>query len=277
MITDSTGALEREIVSQIINTGNCVRIAAKHVLEAEKFAEECPVVHLDFNNPDTYGKALENVDSIFLGLPMNQPQQHEIILPFIEIAKQRGVKHIVGMGTVGESDDSPLMIAERCMQNCGLNYTIIRPNISMQSLKDMIGEGVRRDSAIYLPGNGAKISLVDSRDIAEAVAKILLNGKHSDKIYVFTGAAALSASEIASILSEVTEREIVYKPVSHNQEWQMLLDRGWDEVNIELSIGLYEIARHGWCEKVTPDLRDVLGREPVSFKKFARDFKNDWF
>ncbi len=276
MVTESTGPLEKEIIKQIHKTGNCVKIAAIDTTEASLTAGECPVAFLDLADPGTYQRALIDVKSVFLGLPMNHPGLQDLLLPFIETARIYGVEHIVGMGTMGETDDSPLLIAERCMQNCGISYTIIRPNIYMQHFREITCEGVRRDSTIYLPAGGAKISLVDFRDIAEAVAKILLNGQHSNRIYFFTGAQALDPYAIAAILSTITGKKIIYEPVNHNREWKILLGRGWKAVDIELAIGLYEIARHGWCERVSTDLEKVLGREPVLFEQFARDFRDEW-
>jgi hypothetical protein len=41
-------------------------------------------------------------------------------------------------------------------------------------------------------------------------------------------------------------------------------------------IGLYEIARHGWCEAVFPDISNLLERDPINFEKFAEDFRKTW-
>ncbi|MDG5816126.1 NmrA family NAD(P)-binding protein [Chitinispirillales bacterium ANBcel5] len=276
MVTESTGMLEKEIIRQILRKGNCVKIAARDTEEAQSVTRECPVVHFDFENPRTYSNALKGTSSVFLGFPMNYPRVDDFLLPFMEQARFYGVKHIVGMGIVGENRDSPLMIAEKCLQNCGMNYTIIRPNLFMQFFKELASDGIRRDSLIQLPANDAKISFVDTRDVAETVADILIREKYQNQMFVLTGAQALNHYQIADILTNVTGRKIRYKPISHNQMWKILLERGYTEQEVEYMVGLYEIARHGWCENIAQDLGYILGREPTSFEQFAIDHRHEW-
>jgi uncharacterized protein YbjT (DUF2867 family) len=206
------------------------------------------------------------------------PKLDELIMPAISAAKEMGVSHIVSLGAIGMSQgqDSPMSIAEKCVQGCGLKFTILRPNLLMQNFQTLAGMLIRNTGLIHLPAGDAKVSFVDARDIAAAAAQSLLKKEHQNKIYMLTGKEALNHYQIAEILSRVTEKKIAYVPVSHNEAEQELLRVGWDDDAAELMIGLYEIARHGWCEEISTDLEKVLGREPIRFEKFAQDYKETW-
>jgi uncharacterized protein YbjT (DUF2867 family) len=146
----------------------------------------------------------------------------------------------------------------------------------MQNILTLASKSIKEAGKIKLPAGDARISFIDARDVAEAAAVALTDPSHRNKMYNLTGPKALNHSEIAAILSSVCGRTITYIPVSHNEAKKNLLDQGWSPDNIEQMVGLYEIARHGWCEAVWPDISSLLERDPINFEKFAEDFRTIW-
>jgi uncharacterized protein YbjT (DUF2867 family) len=146
----------------------------------------------------------------------------------------------------------------------------------MQNVLVLSSEDVKMSRQIRIPAGNARISFVDARDVAETAGRALINPLHRNKIYDLTGAKALSHSDIAQIFSKISGKTITYIPVSHNEARENLLKKHWDPQKADIVIGLYEIARHGWCEDVSPDLENILEREPVSFEQFAEDYMDVW-
>ncbi len=276
MVTEPTGMLEQEIIKKLRDRGFCVKIAVHHSLEAKVLSYECPVVTLDYVNPESCKNALEGVSSVFLGLPVSYPGLDEVFLPFVKMAREMGVEQIVGLGRIGQGTDSPLMVVEKCIINCGINYTLLRPNLYMQHFKNIAADGIRKNKSINLPAGDAKISFVDIRDVAEAAAQSFQHSKHQNKMYTITGMESLDHYQIAEILTRVTGKKITYTPVSHNELWKILKENGWDDDSIELMVGLYEIARHGWSQDVSGDLETILERPPITFEQFAGDYLKEW-
>lgn len=276
LVTEPTGMLEQEIVRGLRNRGYCVRIAVHYSLEAQVLSYECPVVTLDYTDFESCRKALKGVKSVFLGLPVMYPRMDDLFLPFTKAAREEQVEHIVGLGSIGQGTDSPLMVVEKCIQNCGVDYTLLRPNLYMQHFKNIALPGIRSRHSIYLPAGDASISFVDVRDIAAAALESFFDERHKNRIYTLTGGQALDHYQIAEILSKVTGRKITYIPVSHNELWDLLKESGWDDISSEMMIGLYEIARHGWSEDISSDLPHVIGRSPITFEQFALDFQSEW-
>ena len=279
LVTGATGTVGKEIVKGLLSRDVCVRIAVRTIQKASELeACGCPVVIFDFEKPETFRRAFEGIDGFFLASPMHHPRLDQLLVPAIDCAKRMGVHHIVSLGAIGVDFgvDTPLSIAEKCVEKSGLDYTILRPNLLMQNFTTLASSSIRETNTIYLPAGNARISFVDARDVAEAAVHTLLEFKHRNKTYVLTGKEALDHYRIAFILSKVTGKTITYVPVSQNNAQKELIESGWEEIAADLMVGLYEIARHGWCEEVQTDLEEILQHEPILFEQFAWDYKDSW-
>ena len=279
LVTGASSTIGSALVRYLLSNNICVRIAV-HNEKAESEFEGCgcPVMKFDYTKKESLEKIFEGISGFFLSVPLKYPRIDDLVLPAIEIAKKQGVVHIVSLGAIGlELDnETPLSVLEKCVQCCGLQYTILRPNLLMQNVLTLAAKGIREKGEIRLPAGDARISFVDARDVAEAAAVALTDPSHRNKMYSLTGQKALSHSDIAVILSRISGKTVTYFPVTHNEAKQNLKDQGWSTENIEQMIGLYEIARHGWCEAVWPDISNLLERDPVSFEKFAGDYRDTW-
>lgn len=279
LITGATGTIGKELIKKLQLKDICVRIAVRNPQKVLEFdTGGCPVVYFDYEKPDTFYHAFENIKGLFLSAPLRCKRLDQLLIPAIKKAKEMGVEHIVTLGAIGveQGYDTPLSIHEKCVIGSGIDYTILRPNLLMQNFVNLAGSMIRRTGKIHLPAGNSHISFVDGRDVAEAARKALLNPDLRKHIFTLTGQEALNHYQVAWILSKVTGREITYIPVSHNDAFKELIDAGWNSEAAELMIGLYEIARHGWCEEIRNDLKEIIGRAPITFETFARDFRDNW-
>jgi uncharacterized protein YbjT (DUF2867 family) len=279
LITGATGTIGKELVRELEKRGVCFRIALRDITNSRFLNNtSCPVVLLDYKNPRTFFAALDGISDLFLATPISYPNLEELIVPVLENAKKTGVKHVVSLGAVGvdQSDDSPLSIAEKCVQGCGLTYTILRPNFIMQNFLPLISLINANKGKMELPVGYAKVSLVDAEDIASTIAESLLDLKHANKIYCLTGDQSLDFFEIAHIISRITLRTITYIPVNHNEAQHKMQLAGWNHDQIRVMTGLFEIIHQGWCEKIKPDLKLIIGREANLFENFVWKYRDYW-
>jgi uncharacterized protein YbjT (DUF2867 family) len=91
-----------------------------------------------------------------------------------------------------------------------------------------------------------------------------------------TGSAALSNSEAAAILSSVLGREIRYVNLPPDQMKLALLGAGTPEWNANGIIDLEALYREGGSSTVSPDIERLLGRKPIAYEQFARDYASDF-
>ncbi len=107
---------------------------------------------------------------------------------------------------------------------------------------------------------------------AAVAVKALTEDGHEGKTYTLTGPEALSSTQVAEILSEDTGREIRYVDLPPEQFKQALLAAGVSEWSANALIDLQLLYRRGGASEVTGDLEEVLGRKPVAFEQFSRDY-----
>ncbi len=89
-----------------------------------------------------------------------------------------------------------------------------------------------------------------------------------------TGPQALDRNAVARALSEAAGKTIAYVPVDDAALRKAMA--GAPPVMVELMSTLFARIRSGQTAVVAPDIRDVLGREAISFAQFAKDYAAAW-
>ena len=86
------------------------------------------------------------------------------------------------------------------------------------------------------------------------------------------GPRALSNARVAEVLSEDTGREIRYVDLPAEQFKQALIGAGLPEWSANALVDLQQFYRRGSASAVTRDVEQLLGRKPISFEQFSRDY-----
>ena len=144
----------------------------------------------------------------------------------------------------------------------------------MQNFVNRSSQTIKNQNAFYFPAGDAKISFVDARDVAAVAAEVLTeNGsQHLNRVYDITGPEALSHSQVAEILSEVTGRRISYVDISEEDARKGMKKMGMEDWFIQNAIELYNIYRTGSASETTNVVEQITGRNSISFAQFASDY-----
>ena len=67
-----------------------------------------------------------------------------------------------------------------------------------------------------------------------------------------------------------------YEPLSEEAFREYMSQAGIPESFLELMTNLYGAARAGYTAETTDTFERVVGRAPISLKKFAQDYKEVW-
>jgi uncharacterized protein YbjT (DUF2867 family) len=222
--------------------------------------------------------SLEDTDRLFMLSKWTDLHPEASLNQLIELARTAEVRHAVFMNAMGIDRDPPvaLGLVEKRLAGSGMDYTLLHPNWLMQIFsrgfwQPQIGE----ISSVVAPSGSAAVSFVDARDVAAVAAAALMDGRHSGQTYRLTGPAALTYSEVADILTEVTGRTITYRDASEEDFRAFLLNHAEPD-QAEYILGLFKYVRAGDYADVTDHVASVLGREPISFEQFARDSADVW-
>jgi uncharacterized protein YbjT (DUF2867 family) len=128
------------------------------------------------------------------------------------------------------------------------------------------------NDSFYLPTGDAGIAFLDCRDIAQLGLSLLwldaaARQPYIGQAYELTGPSAVTAQEIATILSEVTDR-----PVQHVDGMQAFVSHA-EAIGANPSMkAVYAEAAEGWFSRVeVSEFAKITGRRPRTFAQFASD------
>ena len=291
LVTGATGTVGSEVVKQLASISsssdynNNIRAAVhgqNKVDKLEQYADKgVEIVSLDYTKPETISNALDKVDKIFLQT-LPTPNVTDISSKFIREAKKKGVKYIVKLSATGAGSEPTSTILrlhgleEKIIQESGIPYTFLRPSAFMQNFVTQFGNTIRTQNAFYVPAEDAKMSFVDTRDIAAISSKILTNNgvsqQYSNKTYDITGRDALSYSKAVDILSNEVGKKISYVDVTEEDAGKGMKQMGADDWFIDVMLELFRITRAGYGSETTTAVEHILGRKPISFTQFAKDY-----
>ena len=274
LVTGATGTIGRDVVKCLGRKNVPVRAAVRNLGKAaQNFGPGIELCEFDFANQATFGRALADVESVFL-LPPLDPQQTAIVNQFVDAAKQAGVRHLVKLSVIDADRNPPFAIgswhaaSDRHIQDSGLSFVLLRPNSFMQNF---ITYFPPRDGAIYLPWGNGRASFIDTRNIAEVAAETLTDRSHANQTYSLTGPAALGIGDVASILSEAAGRQIKYVDVPESAARDGMLQAGLPRWQVDALMELNEINKASHWSMVTADVAKITGRPATDFATFARD------
>jgi uncharacterized protein YbjT (DUF2867 family) len=158
----------------------------------------------------------------------------------------------------------------------GIPYAILRPNFFMENFSEGFLSGtIKGQNGIFLAAGEGRTSFISVGDIAAVVATCFSRPAHGLELDL-TGPEALSHAEVATIVSEVSGREVVYHPLTEEQMVAGARAAGIPEPAIGYMTVLYSVVRAGYAAAVTGDVQKAIGRQPISFWEFARLHASVW-
>lgn len=281
MVTGALGNVGGYVAKHLISGGNEVVCADINVNELNnRFNSNAKNVYFDFKDSKTFDLALDGVDRVFIMRPphLGKPEDLE---PFIDALKNKGNIQLVSFLSLIGIENNPIpphYKIEKYIEKASLPFCHIRPSFFMQNISGIHAFEIKEFNKIVVPVKKALTSFIDAEDIGEVTAKVLSEPeKHKNKGYSITGHEAIDYYEVAKILSEELGREITYanpKPSLAKKYWIDI--RGLDKEYSTVMGMLYMMTRMGTAKKVTSVYKDIMGKEPQTFRQFAKKNINSW-
>lgn len=277
LVVGGTGKVGNEVAKQLAEKGVPVRVSTRDPATAT-VPEGATAVAFDLAHSDTWEGALAGCDRMFLLAPEGEINPDTTLAPLVEKAVAAGIKTIVLMTAMGvETYEGPYRRAEEMVVASGVRHTFLRPNWFMQNFHlGMFLDSIRNAGGLFLPAADAKVSFVDTRDIAAMAVAALTEDGHDGKGYTLTGGRALDHAAAMAILSEASGKTITYTAISDDDMRGALTEQGVPEPMIDLYSELFAAMRQGVTAAVAPDVAEVLGREPRTLEAYAKESADHW-
>ncbi len=276
LVTGATGSTGRHLVPLLRAAGAPVRAFVRDPgRAAEVLGPDVDLAVGDLGDPSSLRAALAGVDQLYLACG-NHPEQARWEIAAIDAAAEAGVGRIVKLSALGAQVGSPVAFTDahgritEHLRTAGPAHVLLEPAFLMSNL--LAGaDGVRQADALFLPAAGAKIAMIDPRDVAQVAAAVLTGDGHDGRRYVLTGPEAVTVDEVAEQLSTVLGRRIGFVPVPDGAAVAQLVAAGvpeWYAANVVAQFG---VLREGAQSGVQDVVRVLTGRDPRSVGAFLRD------
>ena len=276
LVIGGSGTVGSEIVRLLQDQGHAVR-ATTHRREAAGKRDGVERVFLDVGTGEGIGEAFAGVDRAFVLAPPGYADHQKILSPLVAEATRRGLDKVVLMSAMGaNAADTPFRRVEVELERSGLRYNIIRPNWFMQNFNTFWLAGIRDEGKIRLPAGTAKTSFIDARDIAAVAVRLLTTDDHDNRDYDLTGPAAITHEEVARVLGKTVGREVAYEDIDPAVLRKGLLEAKLPADYVEFLLVILGFLAQGYAERTTTAVRDLLGRDPIAFERYARDNRGAW-
>jgi uncharacterized protein YbjT (DUF2867 family) len=291
LVTGATGTVGNEVVKQLVSSSDHNNIVIRAAVHSQDKADNFKIygksvetVNMDYNKPETIADALNHVDKLFL-LTLPAPDMAVYSNLLEEIREYNGnINHIVklsSMAAAAEKTGLGTIIGrihreeEKIIEESKIPFTFLRPPAFMQNFITQFGYTIRTQDAFYVPAGDAKISFIDARDIAAVSVKALTsndNQQYIGKAYMITAQQAISYRQAAEILSKQVGRRISYVDIPEEDSRKGMKQNGMDDWLIDAIMEFYTIIKAGHASKTTNEVEQIIGRKPISFSQFAKDY-----
>jgi len=275
LVTGASGGIGTLLVPALQARGMRVRAMIRTPDKATALVDGVEPVVADLSDPRAVAAALDGVDAAFLNSP-STPDAADVQTRFADLARRAGVPRLVLLSQYEARADSPVRflrwhaVVEAHVRTLDLEYTVLRPNLFMQGLLGFAGM-IAAHGRFGAPIGNSTVSVIDTRDIADAAAVVLAEAGHTGRTYTLTGPRAVTHHEIARALSDATGRQIAFTDVPPSAFAASLREilPAWQ---VDGLVEDYEHYARGEASAVHSAVADITGRPARDLVDFARDY-----
>lgn len=266
-VTGATGQLGRLVLDELLTNHEPAALVAV-VRDAGKAGElrarGVQVRVADYSDPASLEVALTGVDKLLLisGSEVgSRVAQHANV---INAAKAAGV-NFIAYTSVLAADTTDLILApehkatEELIRASGLEYTFLRNGWYTENYVQTVATARQTGAVVAAAGDG-RVASAARADYAAAAAEVLSSAGHEGRVYELSGDCAWDFKELATALTEIAGREVVYQPVTAAELVEILTSAGLDQGTAGFLAALDADTRAGLLAAVTGDLSGLIGR-----------------
>lgn len=282
LVIGGTGTVGRDVVNGLLQQEMTVRVLTRSNERAQDLPERAIPVVGDLEDPTTYPDIFDGIDKLFLLNAVSLTELHQGLAAVNE-ARRAGVEHLVYLSvqdpeTMVHAPHIASKIAiERAIKESGLHYTIVRPNNFYQN-DYWFEEAIRTHGVYPQPIGTVGLSRVDTGDVAQAAVNALTKPGFENATYTLAGPDALTGPQCAQTYAEFLGDTVAYGG-DDLDAWEAQMQSmlpGWMIYDFRLMYDAFQKQGLIASEKQLQETRQILGREPRSFRAFATDIVEKW-
>lgn len=274
LVTGATGNVGRNVVSQLLEAGEKVRVLTRNPGGAV-FPDGVEVVQGDLASAASNPEAFKGIDGVQLMIPFGQS-----VDAFAGAAASNGVRRIVVLSSEavnsGETNN-PIaqhhLQAENAVKAADVEWTFVRPGAFAANTL-LWAPNIRAESVVREPYALAKASPIHEADIAAVATTALTHDGHAGRAYTITGPESVTQVEQAKAIAAAIGRDIRFVERTPEQAREEML-QGMPPALVDILLRY----KREYVEKeppVTATVKEVTGVSARTFAQWAVDHADDF-
>jgi NAD(P)H dehydrogenase (quinone) len=238
----------------------------------------------DLTRPADLARALADCRRMYFGMSVSAPYLEATVTAAAVAREQGNLEVLVNISQLTVSQmsltkmtDSPQhrqhWLGEAVLNWSGLPVVHVRATVFLQHpfFSEWAAESIARDDTIRLPFGNARTSPVDTHDVAEVIAAVLVTpSRHVGKIYELTGPRSEDMQAVAVEYSAALGRTVTYvdEPL---EQWRdrELRARNLPEHVFEHLLTMAQLHAVNRYDRLTHDVETILARPATSIRDYV--------
>jgi len=284
VITGSIGHISKPIIAGLLRSKNEVRVITSNndrVKEIEALGAT-PLLG-DVQDGSFVKAAFKNADAVFTMIPPIwqtsnwRASQNNVAKNYVDAIKTNNVKYVVNLSSVGAHVgngvgpvDGLYDFEQLLNATDGLNVKHLRPSYFFYNFFAQIGLIKQAGIMGANWGDGEKVFLVHTNDIAAAALEELLSLDFNGQSVRYIFGDERSGKEIASVLGKAINKELNWIVFTDEEQKQGLLKAGLSETHSQGYTEMGKSLRDGVMQNDARKNKPALS--PTKLEDFAREF-----
>ena len=266
-ITGSTGVVGGLVARELAATGMPLRLLVRD-------PQRAPVLERAVAEQAVYGQpttGLDGVDVLFMVSASESATRLEEHVAFVDAAAAAGVRHIVYTSFLGAAADSVFTLGrdhfftESHIRASGMDFTFLRDAFYLDFMPAMVGD----DNVMRGPAGDGRAAIVARADVARTASRVIENPEaHRNQIYTLTGPEALTLSEVATIISDVSGVVTTFHNETIDEAYASRESYGAPDWQVDAWVSTYTSIAAGEQNVLSDDVERVTGLVPLSLREF---------
>lgn len=282
LVTGATGNLGKATINSLLNRGiapNDITALVRDETRSAALKSKGLQIRIgDYQDFASLKSAFQGVEKLLLiSSSSDIPYRFEQHKNAINAARETGVSHIIytsfdmkdlHQSIMGEEVRYHAYTADYLKQ-VAIPYTLMDNTMYADMIPVLSGKDIL-NNGISIPAGDGKTPFLPITEMAEALAVVLTTPGHENKEYVIAAETAFSFAEIADLLSGITGKKITYHQPAVSAYIARLIQIGASEEDAAYIARFSGAIAKGEFDTNTSDVRQLLGRSPVSLKDFLQ-------
>ena len=286
-VTGASGKLGASLALRLAAEGAQQRLIVRDLGRVPRLSTGVVLPDADVAVVDSYAdgdamrRALEGVRTLFLVSGREAKDRVDQHRSAVDAAVAAGVERVVYTSFVGAAPDAVFTLArdhwatEEHLRRSSLRCTFLRDNLYHHVLTTFVQE----DGVIRGPAGDGRVASVSHDDVADVATAVLLDereGVHDGRIYELTGPEAITLTQAAATLAELTGRPIRYETQTEEEAYASRAGSDVERDVVQGWVTSYQAIAAGTFERVSGDVARLVGRPARSFADWLDDFPDQW-